>query len=114
MPRWAEKVPRKMGFMHTPIIDFMGNYPPMLLIQSQAQQVGMFVSCCLVPFDFSVLFSLLESFRRGFCYFFYIKKLKHGGRGRWISEFKASLVYKVSSRTARAIQRNSVSEKIKG
>jgi hypothetical protein len=29
-----------------------------------------------------------------------------GGRGRWISE--ASLVYKVSSRTARAIQRNSV------
>jgi hypothetical protein len=33
-----------------------------------------------------------------------------GGRGRWISEFKASLVYKVSSRTARAIQRNSVSK----
>jgi hypothetical protein len=32
-----------------------------------------------------------------------------GGRGRWISEFKASLVYKVSSRTARAIQRNPVS-----
>jgi hypothetical protein len=29
-----------------------------------------------------------------------------GGRGRWISEFKASLVYIVSSRTARAIQRN--------
>jgi hypothetical protein len=28
-----------------------------------------------------------------------------GGRGRWISEFKVSLVYKVSSRTARAIQR---------
>jgi hypothetical protein len=34
-----------------------------------------------------------------------------GGRGRWISEFKASLVYRVSSRTARAIQRNPVSEK---
>jgi hypothetical protein len=34
-----------------------------------------------------------------------------GGRGRWISEFKASLVYKVSSRTARAIQRNPVSKK---
>jgi hypothetical protein len=34
-----------------------------------------------------------------------------GGRGRRISEFKASLVYKVSSRTARAIQRNPVSEK---
>jgi hypothetical protein len=32
-----------------------------------------------------------------------------GGRGRWISEFEASLVYKVSSRTARATQRNSVS-----
>jgi hypothetical protein len=31
-------------------------------------------------------------------------------RGRQISEFKASLVYKVSSRTARAIQRNPVSK----
>ena len=32
---------------------------------------------------------------------------KHlGGRDRWISEFKASLVYRVSSRTAKAIQRN--------
>jgi hypothetical protein len=31
-----------------------------------------------------------------------------GGRGRRISEFEASLVYKVSSRTARAIQRNPV------
>jgi hypothetical protein len=36
-----------------------------------------------------------------------------GGRGRWISEFEVSLVYKVSSRTARAIQRNPVSKKIK-
>jgi hypothetical protein len=34
-----------------------------------------------------------------------------GGRGRSISEFKASLVYKVSSRTARAIQRSPVSKK---
>jgi hypothetical protein len=34
-----------------------------------------------------------------------------GGRGRRISEFKASLVYKVSSRTARDIQRNPVSKK---
>jgi hypothetical protein len=34
-----------------------------------------------------------------------------GGRGRRISEFKASLVYKVSSRTARATQRNPVSKK---
>jgi hypothetical protein len=33
-----------------------------------------------------------------------------GGRGRRISEFKASLVYKVSARTARAIQRNPVSK----
>jgi hypothetical protein len=33
-----------------------------------------------------------------------------GGRGRLISEFKASLFYKVSSRTARAIQRNPVSK----
>jgi hypothetical protein len=31
-----------------------------------------------------------------------------GGRGRRISEFEASLVYKVSSRTARATQRNPV------
>jgi hypothetical protein len=28
-----------------------------------------------------------------------------GGRGRWIYEFKASLVYRVSSRTARATKR---------
>jgi hypothetical protein len=34
-----------------------------------------------------------------------------GGRGRQIFEFEASLVYKVSSRTARAIQRNPVSKK---
>jgi hypothetical protein len=31
-----------------------------------------------------------------------------GGWGRRISEFQASLIYKVSSRTARAIQRNPV------
>jgi hypothetical protein len=31
-------------------------------------------------------------------------------RGRQISEFEASLVYKVSSRTAMAIQRNPVSK----
>jgi hypothetical protein len=34
-----------------------------------------------------------------------------GGRGKQISEFEASLVYKVSSRTARATQRNPVSKK---
>ena len=33
-----------------------------------------------------------------------------GGRGRQISEFKASLVYRVSSRTARATQSNPVSK----
>jgi hypothetical protein len=36
-----------------------------------------------------------------------------GGRSRWISEFEANLVYKVSSRTARATQRNPVSGKKK-
>jgi hypothetical protein len=36
-----------------------------------------------------------------------------GGRGRQISEFEASLVYKVSSRAARAVQRNPVSRKKK-
>jgi hypothetical protein len=34
-----------------------------------------------------------------------------GGRGGQISEFEASLIYKVSSRTARATQRNPVSNK---
>jgi hypothetical protein len=33
-----------------------------------------------------------------------------GGRGRRISEFEASLVYRVSSRTVRATQRNPVSK----
>jgi hypothetical protein len=36
-----------------------------------------------------------------------------GGRGRWISEFKATLVYRKSSRTARATQRNYVSNQTK-
>jgi hypothetical protein len=36
-----------------------------------------------------------------------------GSRGRQISEFEASLVYKVSSRTARATQRNPVWKKPK-
>jgi hypothetical protein len=35
-----------------------------------------------------------------------------GSRGRWISEFEASLVYKMSCRTARATQRNLVLKKI--
>jgi hypothetical protein len=33
--------------------------------------------------------------------------------GRWISKFEAGLVYRVSSRTARATQRNPVSKKTK-
>jgi hypothetical protein len=33
-----------------------------------------------------------------------------GGRGRWISVFEASLVYRMSSRTARATHRNPVSK----
>jgi hypothetical protein len=33
-----------------------------------------------------------------------------GGRGRQISEFEASLVYKVSSRTSRVTQRNPFSK----
>jgi hypothetical protein len=36
-----------------------------------------------------------------------------GGRGRGISEFEASLIYRVSSRTARATQRNPVLKKKK-
>jgi hypothetical protein len=36
-----------------------------------------------------------------------------GGRGRWIFEFEANLVYRVSSRTARATQINPVSKKRK-
>ena len=36
-----------------------------------------------------------------------------GGRGRQISEFEGSLVYKVSFRTARATQRNPVLKKPK-
>jgi hypothetical protein len=36
-----------------------------------------------------------------------------GGRGRQISEFKTSLVYRVSSRTARVTQKNPVSKKEK-
>jgi hypothetical protein len=34
-----------------------------------------------------------------------------GGRGRGISKFEASLAYRVSSKTARVIQRNPVSKK---
>jgi hypothetical protein len=36
-----------------------------------------------------------------------------GGRGRQISEFEASLVYRVSPRTSRATLKNPVSKKMK-
>jgi hypothetical protein len=36
-----------------------------------------------------------------------------GSRGRWISEFKASLDYRVSFRAARAMKRNPISKKKK-
>jgi hypothetical protein len=42
-----------------------------------------------------------------------LKSQHLGGRGRRISEFEVNLVYRVSSRTARAIQRNLVSKKKK-
>jgi hypothetical protein len=34
-----------------------------------------------------------------------------GGRGRWISEFEASLVYKVSSRKAKGLHRETLSQR---
>jgi hypothetical protein len=40
------------------------------------------------------------------------RRTKSGGRGRQISELEASLIYKVSSRTARAI-RETLSRKTK-
>jgi hypothetical protein len=42
-----------------------------------------------------------------------LKSQHLGGRGRQISEFEASLVYRVSSRIARATQRNPVLKKKK-
>jgi hypothetical protein len=36
-----------------------------------------------------------------------------GGRSRWISEFEASLVYRVSSRTARATEKPYLGKKKK-
>jgi hypothetical protein len=43
------------------------------------------------------------------------QQLREGSKAKaaWISEFKDSLVYRVSSRTARATQRNPVSKKTK-
>jgi hypothetical protein len=39
-----------------------------------------------------------------------LEEVENKCRGRRISEFEASLVYKVSSRTAKATQRNPVSK----
>ena len=36
-----------------------------------------------------------------------------GGRGRWISEFKANLVYRVSYKTGRTTQKIPLSTKVK-
>jgi hypothetical protein len=40
------------------------------------------------------------------------KDILSGGKGRWISEFEASLVYRVSSRTA-GVHRETLSQKKK-
>jgi hypothetical protein len=55
-------------------------------------------------YNISFLFFLFS------CSILGIKTRDLGGRGRRISEFKASLVYRVSSRPARATQRNPVSK----
>jgi hypothetical protein len=52
-----------------------------------------------------------RSFARRWWHSLLISEL--GGEGKQISEFGASLVYRVSSRTARAMQRNPVSKKPK-
>jgi hypothetical protein len=49
-------------------------------------------------------FSMQEKWEK--CSVFY----KYLSRGKLISEFNASLIHRVSSRTARALQRNSVSK----
>ena len=64
---------------------------------------------CLFVFSFIYNLDVMELGSGGTC----LKSQHLGGRGRLISGFKASLVYKVSSRTARAIQRNPVSKKQK-
>jgi hypothetical protein len=43
-----------------------------------------------------------------------LKSQHSGARGGWISEFEASLVYRVSSVIARATQRNPVSKPLVG
>jgi hypothetical protein len=62
---------------------------------------------CLFVFSFIYNLDVMELGSGGTC----LKSQHLGGRGRLISGFKASLVYNVSARTARAIHRNPVSKK---
>jgi hypothetical protein len=79
----------------------------LICISLVTEDVKHSVTCFLAIRDSSIKNSLPSS--GGAC--LYSKHL--GGRGRQISEFEASLVYRVSSRTARATQRNPVSKKKK-
>lgn len=47
--------------------------------------------------------------KAGFCHEFEINP-STGGRDRWIPEFEATLIYRLNSRTAQAIQRNPASK----
>jgi hypothetical protein len=49
---------------------------------------------------------VLEHHERCWAVVAFLSSQHLGGRDRWVSEFKTSLVYRVSSRTARATQRN--------
>jgi hypothetical protein len=74
-----------------------------------AHSLGVPSARSIVSFKWFSFVALLKNFtgRGGTC----LWSQHLGGRGRRISEFEASLVYKVSSRTARTIQRNPVSKK---
>jgi hypothetical protein len=78
-----------------------GTYPPMPGVK------GRFIQQDTVDIRAKFIFYIYGSYRGGSV----VKSTScSGGRGSRISEFKASLVYRVSSRTARAIQRNPVSK----
>ena len=57
-----------------------------------------------------ILFSITYIFELFYIKLFHNLEKHSGGRGRQISEFKASLVYRVSSRIAKATQRDPVSK----
>jgi hypothetical protein len=67
--------------------------------------------------NMSMNFSLMYIFKKSFsgrAVVAHAFRSQHlGGRGRRVSEFEVSLVYKVSSRTARTTQINPVSKKTK-